>query len=86
VQLIGAEKSLFRFLRAKGKAKAPKYGLIFSHPLIQGSPKNRRGKVARLLASKLSVAAKLDYYSKEYKGAKLKQELQEKVKEILSSK
>lgn len=83
VQLIGAEKALFRFLHGKGKS--PRHGIIFSHPFIQGAPDRKRGKIARLLASKLSIAAKLDYYSKEYKGDKMKRELQEKVKNILSS-
>lgn len=80
IQLLGSEKSLFRYLHGKGKP--PKYGIIFMHPLIQNSPEKLRGKVARLLASKLSIAAKMDYYSKEYRGVKLKQELQEKVKAL----
>lgn len=84
VQLIGAEKALFRFLHGKGKS--PRHGIIFSHPFIQNAPDQKRGKLARTIASKLSIAAKLDYYSKEYKGERLKKELQEKVKEILSSK
>jgi len=84
IQLIGSEKSLFRYLHGKGKS--PKYGVIFVHPLIQKSPREHQGKIARALAAKLSIASKLDYYSKEYKGDKLKKELQEKVKEILKSK
>lgn len=84
VQLLGAEKALFRFLRGKGKS--PRFGLIYSSPLIQNAPEKLKGRVARVLASKLSIAAKMDYYSKEYKADKLKQELQERVKEILSSK
>ncbi len=84
VQLIGAEKALFRFLHGKGKS--PRHGIIFSHPFIQNAPDSKRGKIARTMASKFSIAAKLDYYSKEYKGEKLKKELQEKVKTILNSK
>lgn len=84
VQLLGSEKSLFRFLHGRGKS--PRFGLIFYHPLIQKTPEEYRGKIARLLASKLSIAAKMDFYSKEYKGDNLKKELEERVKKILSSK
>lgn len=83
IQLIGAEKALFRYLRGKGKP--PKYGLIYNHPLIQKSPLKKRGKVARVLASKLSMAAKIDYFSGKYKADQLKKELEERIKEILSS-
>jgi len=83
IQLLGSEKALFRHLHGQGKS--PKYGLIFSHPMIQSAPQEHRGKIARLLASKLSIAIKIDQYSKEYRGRKLKEELNEKVKEILSS-
>ena len=84
VQLIGAEKALFRFLHGKGKS--PKYGILYSHPLVQNAPMEHRGKIARTLASKLSIAAKIDFYSKEYRGEKMKNDLNERVKEILSQK
>lgn len=61
IQVIGAERALFRHLR--GKAPSPKHGLIFRHPLIQSSPKRLRGRVARALASKLAIAARIDLYS-----------------------
>jgi len=80
IQLLGAEKALFRHL--KGKGKPPKYGVLFTHPYIQNSPKNQRGKIARLLASKLSIAAKMDYFSKEDHSQELKKDLEEKIKEI----
>jgi nucleolar protein 56 len=84
LQLIGAEKALFRFLHGKGKS--PRFGIIFNHPLVQNAPEKLKGRMARVLASKLSIATKMDYYSKEYKADKLKQELQERVKDILKSK
>jgi nucleolar protein 56 len=84
IQLMGAEKSLFRFLHGKGKS--PRFGLIYNHPFVLNAPEKLKGKIARILASKLSIAAKLDFYSKEYKGDKLKKELEEKVKKALSSK
>lgn len=84
IQLLGSEKSLFRFLRGHGKS--PRFGLIFNHPLIKNAPEEHKGKIARLLASKLSIASKMDFYSKEYKGDSLKEELQKKIKESLNSK
>lgn len=84
IQLIGAEKALFRFLHGRGKS--PRHGIIFSHPLIQGASDKYRGKLARLVASKLSIASKLDYYSREYKGDRLKKEMMEKARDILSDK
>jgi len=84
IQLIGAEKALFRYLRGRGKT--PKHGIIFTHPLISSSPKKLRGKIARALASKLSIAAKIDYYSKEFRGEELKKDLDEKIKQIKEGK
>ncbi len=63
MQLLGAEKALFNHL--KHKADPPKHGLIFNHPLVQKVPKDKRGKAARQLANKLSMAARIDYFSKE---------------------
>lgn len=82
IQLLGAEKALFRFLKTKGKAKAPKHGIIFIHPLVQQAPQNLRGKIARILASKINVAAKIDYFSKEYKGKELLEDLKKRIKEV----
>lgn len=60
VQVMGAEKSLFKHL--SGRAPSPKHGIIFRHPAVMGAPKKLRGKVARVLAGKLALAARLDYY------------------------
>ena len=43
IQLLGAEKALFRYLHGKGKP--PKHGIIFSHPYVQKAPKEKRGKI-----------------------------------------
>lgn len=85
IQLLGAERSLFKHLRSHQKVKLPKHGIIATHPMIQNAPQQCKGKVARALASKLAIAARIDYYSKEYKGHKLKEELEERVKEILKA-
>lgn len=77
IQLLGAEKALFRHLRNKGKA--PKFGLIFMSDWIQAAPENLRGKVARVLASKLMMAARIDYYSGRDESAKLRKDLEEEI-------
>jgi len=84
IQLLGAEKALFRHLHGHGKS--PKHGVISAHKLLHNVSKEKKGKVARLLASKLSIAAKLDNYSKKDQSTKLKKELEEKVKRIVKSK
>ncbi len=83
LQLVGAEKALFRYLRGKGKS--PRFGVLAIHPLIQRAPEKLKGKVARVLAAKLSMAAKIDFYSKENKAEKLKRELEKKLEEIVST-
>ncbi len=60
IQVMGAEKSLFKHLG--GHAPSPKHGLIFRHPAVGGAPKKLRGKTARALAGKLAIAARLDYF------------------------
>lgn len=82
IQLLGAEKALFRFL--SGRGRSPKYGLLFTHPLIQNASNGKKGKIARVLASKLSIAVKIDYFSKEDKSKGLKKDLDEKIKKIMS--
>lgn len=80
VQLLGAEKALFRFLRT-GRG-APKHGVIFQHPYVHGSPKWQRGKMARALAAKIAIAARIDYFSGEDRSAQLREELERRVREI----
>ena len=60
IQLLGAEKALFRFLRSGNKM--PKYGVLFQHPEVLEADKKSRGKVARKLAAKISIALKQDYF------------------------
>ncbi len=78
IQLLGAEKALFRHLRGHGKA--PKFGVIFAHPIIQKAPKNEKGKVARILASKLTMAARADFYTGKDMSEKLLADLKSKMK------
>jgi len=80
IQLLGAEKALFRHLR-KG-AKPPKHGYILAHPLVKGAPLKDRGKIARTLASKIAIATKVDVYGKEDRSEIILKELQERIKRI----
>ena len=62
IQVIGASKALFKHI--KYGTKPPKHGIIFQHPLVRGSHVNDRGKIARILAAKIAIAARVDFYSK----------------------
>ncbi|AEF96742.1 hypothetical protein [Methanotorris igneus] len=79
VQVLGAEKALFAHLREG--AEPPKHGVIYQHPFIQSSPKYLRGKIARALACKISIAARADMFG-NYIGDMLLEQLEKKVEEI----
>jgi nucleolar protein 56 len=80
VQLLGAETALFRHLRNR-RARPPKHGIIFNHLLLQRQPKHLRGKAARALADKISIASKVDYFKGEFIGDKLYKEIEDRLKE-----
>lgn len=90
IQLLGAEKALFRFMKgrkagAKGReARPPKYGLLFVHPFVQNAPQEKRGKIARAIAAKLSLAVKTDFYSGENRSRAYRTDLEKKIKGIMS--
>jgi len=58
IQVLGAERAFFEHLR-RG-AQPPRHGLLFLHPAIQSAPRPERGKLARALAGKVAIAARLD--------------------------
>ncbi len=80
VQVLGAEKALFRAL--KTGTKPPKHGIIFQHPLIHEAKNWQRGKISRTLAGKLSIAARADAFSSRYIGGALEEALEKRVEEI----
>jgi len=83
VQLLGAEKALFKALRSRDKeVKVPKFGIIFTHPDISGAPREHQGKIARLLAAKVSIAARTDFYTKKDVSAGLIADYKKKVGEL----
>jgi nucleolar protein 56 len=80
VQVLGAEKALFRSL--KTGASTPKHGILFQHPLIHSAPRWQRGKIARSVASKASIAARIDLYRKGEKDLSLSDKLKLRINEI----
>jgi nucleolar protein 56 len=81
IQVLGAEKALFRSL--KTGARPPKHGLIFQHALLHDAKRWQRGKIARVLAGKLAIAARIDAFGGKYVGDSLKADIEKRLKEIL---
>lgn len=79
IQVIGAEKALFRAL--KTGSRPPKHGIIFQHPLVHSAPKWQRGKIARAIAAKVVIAARIDAY-KGVKEPSIMSKLNERIEEI----
>jgi len=79
IQILGAEKALFRSLRTG--ARPPKHGILFQHQAVHTAPKWQRGKIARTLANKIAIAARVDYYRGE-KDATIKAGLDRRLESI----
>ena len=79
VQIMGAEKALFRHL--KSGDRPPKYGLIYQHPQVRGAKWWNRGKIARILAGRISLAARKDVFTHDF-NPEIFNEFSSKVKEI----
>ncbi len=60
IQILGAEKALYRAL--KSGARPPKHGILFQHASVHSAPKWQRGKVARSVAGKIAIAARVDTF------------------------
>ncbi len=60
IQVLGAEKALFRSL--KTGSRPPKHGLLFQHAMVHAAPRWQRGKIARAIAGKAAIAARVDVY------------------------
>jgi nucleolar protein 56 len=81
IQVLGAEKALFRSL--KTGARPPKHGLIFQHNLLHDAKRWQRGKIARVIAGKLSIAARADAFGGNYIAGKLREEIDHRIAEIM---
>lgn len=85
IQILGAEKALFRALKTKGKT--PKYGLIFNSTFIGRAGTKNKGKISRYLANKCAIAARVDSFSETPTskfGESLKEQVEERLKFVQS--
>ena len=76
VQILGAEKALFRALKTRGNT--PKYGLIFHSSFIGRAGAKNKGRISRYLANKCSIASRIDAFSEDATtvfGSKLKEQV-----------
>ncbi len=80
IQVLGAEKALFRSL--KTGARPPKHGLIFQHTLLHDAKRWQRGKIARVIAGKLAIAARADAFGGHFIGDRLKADINKRLEEI----
>lgn len=80
VQILGAEKALFRALKTKGNT--PKYGLIYHSTFIGRADAKNKGRISRYLANKCSIATRIDSFSDEPNpayGLKLREQVEERL-------
>ncbi|KAF8073028.1 NOP56 [Scenedesmus sp. PABB004] len=81
VQILGAEKALFRALKTKGNT--PKYGLIFHSSFIGRAKQRNKGRISRYLANKASIASRIDCFmdaSTSAFGEKLRDQVEERLR------
>lgn len=81
VQILGAEKALFRALKTKGKT--PKYGLLYHSTFIGRAKQKNKGRISRYLANKCSIAARMDCFADnatDVFGKKLRDQVEERLK------
>lgn len=81
VQILGAEKALFRALKTRGNT--PKYGLIFHSTYIGRAGAKNKGRISRYLANKCSLASRIDCFSDlptNIFGVKLKEQVEDRLK------
>ncbi|XP_066959473.1 nucleolar protein 56 isoform X2 [Macrobrachium rosenbergii] len=81
VQILGAEKALFRAI--KTRSNTPKYGLIYHASFIARAGLANKGRISRYLANKCSIASRIDCFSEHLTsvyGEKLKEQVEERLK------
>merc|ERR1712235_41776 len=81
VQILGAEKALFRALKTRGNT--PKYGLLFHSTFIGRATAKNKGRISRFLANKCTIASRIDAFSETPNtifGEKLKEQVEERLK------
>jgi nucleolar protein 56 len=80
IQVLGAEKALFRHLRTG--ANPPKHGLIFQHPLVNRAPRKQRGKISRSLAAKIAILSRVDCYSSRFVADEVEEKLLHRISRL----
>uniref|UniRef100_A0A182K2N3 Nucleolar protein 56 n=1 Tax=Anopheles christyi TaxID=43041 RepID=A0A182K2N3_9DIPT len=81
VQILGAEKALFRAL--KTKSNTPKYGLLFNSTFIGRANAKNKGRISRFLANKCTIASRIDCFTETPStvfGEALKQQVEDRLK------
>ncbi|XP_018576016.1 nucleolar protein 56 [Anoplophora glabripennis] len=81
VQILGAEKALFRALKTRGNT--PKYGLIYHSTFIGRAGSKNKGRISRYLANKCSIASRIDCFAETPShifGEKLRQQVEDRLK------
>lgn len=81
VQILGAEKALFRALKTKGNT--PKYGLLYNSTFIARASAKNKGRISRVVANKCSVASRIDCFRDGDSKGSFGEELREQVEERL---
>ncbi|MDD5162950.1 MAG: NOP5/NOP56 family protein [Candidatus ainarchaeum sp.] len=85
IQILGAKKAFFRHVK-NPNAKTPKYGLLFQHPMVKQASFENKGKLARSLAGKISIAIKMDFFGKKEIAKELQKGLDERAKQLQKQK
>jgi nucleolar protein 56 len=80
IQVLGAEKALFKALKSGGKT--PKYGILFQWHRIRSEKTHIRGKIARMVAGKLGLMAKVDFYKGDFIGEEYREKIYSKIELI----
>lgn len=81
VQILGAEKALFRALKTRGNT--PKYGLLYHSTFIGRAGAKNKGRISRYLANKCSIASRIDCFAEQQSnvfGEKLRQQVEDRLK------
>ncbi|HUT81188.1 MAG TPA: hypothetical protein VMZ29_08295 [Candidatus Bathyarchaeia archaeon] len=81
IQVLGAEKALYRTI--KTGAPPPKHGIIFQDPRLNQSKWWQRGKIARVLSGRISIASRMDYFEAEDRSVLFAKEITEKINDVL---
>lgn len=80
LQILGAEKALFRALKTKGNT--PKFGLIYHSSFIGRAGQKDKGRISRYLANKCSIASRIDNFAEQPSktfGNALKQQVEDRL-------